>query len=46
MLTIGLDVGSTTIKAVVVREGETLWQDYQRHNTKQAEMVRWDSRLR
>jgi len=39
MLTIGLDVGSTTIKAVVVREGETLWQDYQRHNTKQAEMV-------
>ena len=39
MLTIGLDVGSTTIKAVVVRDGQTLWQDYQRHNTKQAEMV-------
>jgi predicted CoA-substrate-specific enzyme activase len=39
MLTIGLDVGSTTIKALVARNGETLWQDYQRHNTKQAEMV-------
>ncbi|MDX1375626.1 MAG: acyl-CoA dehydratase activase [Burkholderiales bacterium] len=39
MLTIGLDVGSTTIKAVAVRDGRTLWQDYQRHNTKQAEMV-------
>ena len=39
MLTIGLDVGSTTVKAVVAREGRTLWQDYQRHNTKQAEMV-------
>jgi predicted CoA-substrate-specific enzyme activase len=39
MLTIGLDVGSTTIKAVATREGKTLWQDYQRHNTKQAEMV-------
>lgn len=36
---IGLDVGSTTVKAVAM-EGETLrWQHYARHNTKQAEMV-------
>jgi predicted CoA-substrate-specific enzyme activase len=39
MLTVGLDVGSTTIKAVATRDGTPLWQDYQRHNTKQAEMV-------
>lgn len=32
-----MDVGSTTIKAVVVEGGEVLWRDYQRHNTKQAE---------
>jgi predicted CoA-substrate-specific enzyme activase len=39
MLIVGLDVGSTTVKAAVT-EGESLrWQDYQRHNTKQAEMV-------
>jgi len=39
MRTIGLDVGSTTVKAVA-REGETvLWRDYQRHNTRQAETV-------
>jgi activator of 2-hydroxyglutaryl-CoA dehydratase/predicted nucleotide-binding protein (sugar kinase/HSP70/actin superfamily) len=38
-LVIGFDVGSTTVKAVVVdvaRE-EVLWQDYQRHETRQAE---------
>src|SRR5262245_8280662 len=38
---IGLDVGSTTVKAVVV-DAETdapLWQDYQRHETKQPEKV-------
>ena len=39
MLIAGLDVGSTTVKAVVSRDGEVLWQDYRRHNTKQAEMV-------
>jgi len=36
---VGLDVGSTTVKAVVV-EATTdtlLWQDYQRHETKQPE---------
>jgi predicted CoA-substrate-specific enzyme activase len=36
---VGLDVGSTTVKAAVVDEGIVRWQDYQRHNTKQAEMV-------
>lgn len=40
-LHIGLDVGSTTVKAVVVdiRSDEILWQDYQRHETKQPEKV-------
>ena len=36
---IGMDVGSTTVKAVVI-DAETdqiLWQDYQRHDTKQPE---------
>ena len=38
-LIIGLDVGSTTVKAVVVdpKTDEILWKDYQRHNTKQPE---------
>ncbi|MBL8289314.1 MAG: hypothetical protein JNL85_15145 [Rubrivivax sp.] len=36
-ITVGLDVGSTTIKAVAVRDGTILWQHYQRHHTKQAE---------
>jgi predicted CoA-substrate-specific enzyme activase len=35
----GVDVGSTTVKSVVVEEGKAGWQDYQRHNTRQAEMV-------
>ena len=39
MLTVGLDVGSTTVKASVVEGGEVRWKDYKRHNTKQAEMV-------
>ena len=39
MLTIGLDVGSTTVKATVAEGGAMRWQDYKRHNTKQAEMV-------
>ncbi|MFO7298289.1 MAG: BadF/BadG/BcrA/BcrD ATPase family protein [Pseudomonadota bacterium] len=37
MKTVGMDVGSTTIKAVVVEDGQVIWRDYQRHNTKQAE---------
>jgi len=36
---VGLDVGSTTVKAVVVDSAtdQVLWQDYQRHETKQPE---------
>src|SRR5271170_8027756 len=36
---VGLDVGSTTVKATVVNAAtdEILWQDYQRHETKQPE---------
>ncbi|HEY3245846.1 MAG TPA: BadF/BadG/BcrA/BcrD ATPase family protein [Phycisphaerae bacterium] len=38
-LMIGLDVGSTTVKAVVINPltDEILWKDYQRHDTKQPE---------
>src|SRR5437763_4433627 len=38
---IGMDVGSTTVKAVVVDAAtdEILWRDYQRHDTKQPEKV-------
>jgi len=39
MRIVGMDVGSTTVKAVLVEEGRILWQDYQRHNTRQAEKV-------
>ena len=39
MKTVGIDVGSTTVKAVVVDDGKVGWQDYQRHNTRQAEKV-------
>jgi len=39
MLTVGLDIGSTTVKATAVADGKVLWQHYARHNTKQAEMV-------
>src|SRR5579862_3123845 len=40
-LFVGLDVGSTTVKAVVVNpaDDKILWQDYQRHDTKQPEKV-------
>jgi len=36
---VGLDIGSTTVKAVVVdaAKDEVLWRDYQRHETKQPE---------
>ncbi len=36
---VGLDVGSTTVKAVVVEAAsdKVLWQNYQRHETKQPE---------
>ena len=38
---VGLDVGSTTVKAVIVDPAtkDILWSDYQRHHTKQAECV-------
>ena len=38
-LFVGLDVGSTTVKAIVVdpHDDQILWQDYQRHETKQPE---------
>ncbi len=40
-LIIGIDVGSTTVKAVVADTNtqKILWSDYQRHDTKQAEKV-------
>ncbi|GMA62565.1 hypothetical protein GCM10025859_30050 [Alicyclobacillus fastidiosus] len=40
-LILGIDVGSTTVKATVVDPDskEILWSDYQRHHTKQAEKV-------
>jgi predicted CoA-substrate-specific enzyme activase len=38
-LLVGLDVGSTTVKAIVVDAATdtTIWQDYQRHETRQPE---------
>ncbi len=38
---IGMDVGSTTVKSVVVDAAtdEIVWRDYQRHDTKQPEKV-------
>ncbi|MBL0176681.1 MAG: CoA activase [Ignavibacteria bacterium] len=40
-LFIGLDVGSTTVKAVVMdpADDRILWQEYERHETKQPEKV-------
>src|SRR5262249_53769855 len=40
-LVIGMDVGSTTVKAVVIDPASKaiLWNDYQRHHTKQPEKV-------
>ncbi len=41
MLLVGIDVGSTTVKAVAVepRRRTIVWQDYQRHETRQPEKV-------
>jgi len=39
MRIVGLDVGSTTVKAVLQQDGEVRWRDYQRHNTHQADKV-------
>jgi activator of 2-hydroxyglutaryl-CoA dehydratase/predicted nucleotide-binding protein (sugar kinase/HSP70/actin superfamily) len=40
-LVIGMDIGSTTVKAVVMHRStqEIVWSDYQRHQTKQPEKV-------
>lgn len=40
-LVIGMDVGSTTVKAAVVRpeDRQILWSDYRRHETRQPETV-------
>lgn len=40
MKIVGMDVGSTTVKALALEDDRVLWRDYQRHNTKQAEKVR------
>ncbi len=38
---VGVDVGSTTVKAVVVDTGTdtVVWRDYRRHDTRQADML-------
>ncbi len=37
---IGIDIGSTTVKAVVMdTKDNILWKDYKRHNTKQPELI-------
>src|SRR6202451_4312612 len=43
---VGLDVGSTTVKSIVVDAAtdKTIWQDYQRHETRQPE--KWLESLR
>ena len=40
-IAIGLDIGSTTVKAVVcdTLSQDILWSDYRRHEAQQAEMV-------
>jgi sugar (pentulose or hexulose) kinase len=37
----GIDIGSTTIKAVVANaaDGEIIWKDYRRHETRQQETL-------
>ena len=39
---VGVDVGSTTVKAVVAaaEDGRILWREYRRHDTRQAGMLR------
>ena len=39
MKIVGMDVGSTTVKAVMFEDERIVWQDYQRHHTRQAEKV-------
>jgi len=35
----GIDIGSTTVKAVASDAGHTVWQDYRRHHARQAEVT-------
>ena len=37
MKIVGFDCGSTTVKANVLEDGQVLWKDYRRHDTKIAE---------
>jgi activator of 2-hydroxyglutaryl-CoA dehydratase len=39
MAILGIDVGSTTVKGVLLQDGAVVWRDYQRHSTRQAEKV-------
>ncbi|MFU8896091.1 MAG: BadF/BadG/BcrA/BcrD ATPase family protein [Gammaproteobacteria bacterium] len=39
MIIAGIDVGSTTVKAVAMTGDAVVWRDYQRHHTRQAEYV-------
>ncbi|MEW5862325.1 MAG: BadF/BadG/BcrA/BcrD ATPase family protein [Pseudomonadota bacterium] len=39
MRIVGLDVGSTTVKALFADGDTVLWRDYRRHDTRQAEVV-------
>lgn len=40
-LFVGIDVGSTTVKAVVLdSKNKNIWKKYERHNTRQPELVR------
>ncbi len=40
ILQLGIDVGSTTVKAVLLDDnGNVLWKDYKRHNARQPELV-------
>ncbi len=35
----GIDVGSTTVKAIVVTGSQIVWRDYQRHDSRQPEVL-------
>jgi predicted CoA-substrate-specific enzyme activase len=39
VITLGIDVGSTTVKLVLLEDGAILWRDYRRHKTRQAETL-------
>jgi predicted CoA-substrate-specific enzyme activase len=39
MAFLGIDVGSTTVKGVLLQDDAVVWRDYQRHSTRQAEKV-------